>query len=132
MAVDLLLPWSRYHEVISRNVGWNSGPGFACGIASVLLLVWEGSRAAGVWSGWSRDAFAGFLLGAAAGLLAIGNLFLFQYGQSLGTSKAHLAYGAWIGLALSIALLIAAWLRLVEHRRLLWWAWMDERTAARP
>ena len=132
MVVDLFLPWSRFGGVTVRSLGWNSGPGFICGFAAVVLLVWEGARAAGVWSGWSKDAFVGFVLAATAGLLGIGNLFLFRFGQSFGARTVHVAYGAWIGLSLSIVLLIAAWLRLVEHRRLLWWAWMDERTAARP
>jgi hypothetical protein len=127
MAVDLFLPWSRGDQYHGRSIGWNSGPGFVCGVAATLLLVWEGA-----WSGWNKDAFAGFLLAAMSGLLGVGNLFLMRWSSSFVPSALHLAYGAWIGLALSIVLLIAAWLRLVEHRRLLWWAWMDERTAARP
>lgn len=132
MAVDLFLMWSRYDDGLGSNVGWNSGPGFACGIAAVALLVWEGARAAGVWSGWSRDAFAGCLLAAFAGLLGIGNVFYMRYGGAFARRHPDLAYGAWIGLAFALVLLVAAWLRLVEHRRLLWWAWMDERTASRP
>jgi hypothetical protein len=50
--------------------------------------------------------------------------------SSFVPSAQHFAYGAWIGLALSIVLLIGAVMRLVEHRRLLGRAWIGERTAA--
>ena len=130
LLVDLFLPWTRVDEYRGRNVGWNSGAGFACGLAVTLLVVWEGARAAGVWSGWNKDGFAGFLLAAVAGLLGIGNLFLLRWASSFVPSTLQLAYGAWIGLALSVVLLIGAVLRLIEHRRLLGWAWVGERTAA--
>ena len=116
--IDLFLPWECVDLFGGLDIPGQSGTFCASGFAglgvivailAVALLVWEGLLAAGVAinMGTTSPALIGAILGGATALFAI---------ISFLTSLSNVAWGAFLGLVLALAVAYASYVRFQESQ----------------
>jgi hypothetical protein len=106
--VDLFLRWGP-----DRLGGWDLNLVGISGYLVVALLLVELVRSVGVWL-TATSSLLTFFLAAGVGILGLSGLVHLRWGL-YRIRFEHFGYGAWIGLVLQLALLVAAFLRLDEQ-----------------
>jgi hypothetical protein len=116
--VDMFLRWLRNGEgsfVPYRATGWELPLMTQAATLGLALALVELTRIRGIW--WTRtSALLGFFLASGAALMTIGGLIHLHWGGYTGLKFSRYGYGAWIALAVAVALLAGAVLRLTEER----------------
>ncbi|HEX6208905.1 MAG TPA: hypothetical protein VF058_11185, partial [Actinomycetota bacterium] len=117
--VTLFFPWESFDvgglpgfELPGVNIsGWN-GIGVLAGILAILLLVWELMLMAGV--NLNLNVSEALI---SAGLAAATVLFgLIRFVIALTRSGYGIAWGAWVGLIVLLAMAYGAWVRFNESK----------------
>jgi hypothetical protein len=114
--IDLFLPW--IHERGESASGWDLPVISTNGSVVLALVLVEAARARDVWR-TTTSALLGFFLAAGAALLGVAGLVHMRWGSPFffHANFSDFAYGAWISLALALALLAGAVIRLTELER---------------
>lgn len=99
--VSLFLPW---FEIIS---GWGLRVGDETGLLALALVLVELIRLTGSWLSHAARLVA-FCLTAAAGIMAVTTFAVLRWGSGETIKFSALRYGAWIGLAAGILLVVLA------------------------
>ena len=108
--VALFLPW------FSIASGWALRTGDDAGVIALAVVLAELLRLTGSWT--SRGAqLVAFCLTAAAGIMGVTTFVTFRWGSGADISFSAFRYGAWIGLALGILLIVVAAAQLNAARR---------------
>jgi hypothetical protein len=108
--VSLFLPWYQTFW------GWGLRVGDEAGLLALGVVLLELVRLMGSWRTHSASLVA-FCLTAAAGIMGITTFVVFRWGSGETIKFSALKYGAWIGLAAGILLVIVAVLQLNAVRR---------------
>jgi hypothetical protein len=111
--VDLFLHW------FGRAFGgWDVALLATSGYLALALVLVESTRVRAVWLS-PASSLLEFFLAAGAGLLCVAGLLHVHWNGGIVTLKfSEYRYGAWIGLALAVVLLVGAVLRLRERENL--------------
>jgi hypothetical protein len=108
--VSLFLPWV---ETIS---GWALRVGEEAGVLALALVLVELLRLTGSWT--SRGAqLSAACLTAAAGIMSVTTFVTLRWGSGGPLKFSALRYGAWIGFALGILLVVVAIAQLSAARQ---------------
>lgn len=108
--VSLFLPW---FQVIS---GWGLRVGDEAGLLALAVVLVELTRLTGSWSSHAGRLVA-FCLTAAAGIMGVTTFVVLRWGSGETIKFSALRYGAWIGLAAGILLVVLAAAQLNTVRR---------------
>jgi hypothetical protein len=108
--VSLFLPW---FSVLS---GWGLRVGDEAGLLALAVVLVELIRLTGSWRSHSARLVA-FCLTAAAGIMGVSTLIVLRWGSGAPIRFSTFRYGAWIGLAAGILLVVVAGLQLNAVRR---------------
>jgi hypothetical protein len=108
--VSLYLPWV---ETIS---GWALRVGEEAGLIALALILVELLRLMGSWT--SRGAqLLGVCLTPAAGIMSVTTFVTLRWGSGGPLAFSALKYGAWLGFALGILLVVVAVVQLSTARQ---------------
>jgi hypothetical protein len=108
--VSLFLPW------YTSFWGWGLRVGDEAGLLALGVVLLELVRLMGSWRSHSASLVA-FCLTAAAGIMGVSTFVVFRWGSGAPIKFSNLRYGAWIGLATGILLIVVAVLQLNSVRR---------------
>jgi hypothetical protein len=108
--VSLFLPW------YTSFWGWGLRVGDEAGLLALAVVLLELVRLMGSWRSHTARLMA-FCLTAAAGIMGISTFVVFRWGSGEPIRFSSLRYGAWVGLAAGILLVIVAVLQLIAVRR---------------
>jgi hypothetical protein len=108
--VSLYLPWFSVISAWSLRVGDEAGM-LALGVVLVELL-----RLTGSWTTRASQLVA-FCLTAAAGIMGVSTFVVLRWGSGAPIKFSTFRYGAWIGLASGILLVVIAVAQLNAVRR---------------
>ena len=108
--VSLFLPW------YTSFWGWGLRVGDEAGLIALGVVLLEVVRLMGAWRTPSARLVA-FCLTAAAGIMGVTTFVVFRWGSGTTIRFSALRYGAWIGLAAGILLVVVAVLQLNSVRR---------------
>ena len=113
--IDMFLHWTRGGGLGGSLSGWQLQLANQGGLLALGVVLVELTRIRGVWV-TPTSGLLSCLLAAATGILVVSGLINLHWGYSTGLKLSSYGYGAWIALALAVALLFGAWLRLEERR----------------
>jgi hypothetical protein len=99
--VSLYLPW------FSLFSGWGLRVGDEAGLLALAVVLIELIRVTGSWSS-SGARLVAFCLTAAAGIMGVSTFVVLRWGSGAQIKFSTFRYGAWIGLAAGILLVVAA------------------------
>jgi hypothetical protein len=107
--VDLFLPWfgPGGHSI----AGWGTPVTAYSGLLALGVVLVGGARELGTWT-TTGSAVAGLLLAAATGVMAITALINLRWGGYGVGGFSGWRYGAWIGLAVALVLLVVVALQV--------------------
>ena len=105
--IALFLPW---FETIS---GWALRAGDDAGLLALAVVLVELLRRTGEWVSRASDLLA-LCLTAATGIMGVTTFVTFRWGSGATVSFSTFKYGAWIGLAAAILLIVVAVLQLLR------------------
>ncbi|HEY2310410.1 MAG TPA: hypothetical protein VGH46_04760 [Gaiellaceae bacterium] len=108
--VSLFLPW------YTSFWGWGLRVGDEAGLLALGVVLLELVRLMGSWRSHSASLVA-FCLTAAAGIMGVSTFVVFRWGSGAPIKFSSLRYGAWVGLATGILLIVVAVLQLNSVRR---------------
>lgn len=108
--VSLYLPW---FTVLS---GWGLRVGDEAGLLALAVVLVELIRLMGSWRSHTARLVT-FCLTAAAGIMGVSTFVVLRWGSGAPIKFATFRYGAWIGLAAGILLVVLAVLQLNAVRR---------------
>ena len=108
--VSLFLPWYQTFW------GWGLRVGDEAGLIALAVVLLELVRLMGGWRTQSARLVA-FCLTAAAGIMGVTTFVVFRWGSGTTIKFSSLRYGAWVGLAAGILLVVGAVLQLNAIRR---------------
>ena len=108
--VSLFLPW------YLTLWGWGLRVGDEAGLIALAVVLLEAARLMGGWRTESARLVA-FCLTAAAGIMGVTTFVVLRWGSGTTIKFSALRYGAWIGLAAGILLVVVAVLQLNSVRR---------------
>ncbi len=108
--IALFLPW---FETIS---GWALRAGDDAGLLALAVVLVELLRRTGEWLSRASDLLA-LCLTAATGIMGVTTFVTFRWGSGATVSFSTFKYGAWIGLAAAILLVVVAVLQLLAARQ---------------
>jgi hypothetical protein len=108
--VSLFFPW------YTSFWGWGLRVGDEAGLLALAVVLLELVRLMGSWRTHSASVVA-FCLTAAAGIMGITTFVVFRWGSGEPIRFSSLRYGAWVGLATGIILVVVAVLQLIAVRR---------------
>ncbi len=110
MFVSLFFPW------FTSFWGWGLRVGDEAGLLALAVVLLELVRLMGSWRTLSASLVA-FCLTAAAGIMGVTTFVVFRWGSGEPIKFSSLRYGAWVGLATGIILVVVAVLQLIAIRR---------------
>ena len=108
--VSLFLPW------YASFWGWGLRVGDEAGLLALAVVLLELVRLMGTWRTHSASVVA-FCLTAAAGVMGVTTFVVFRWGSGTPIRFSSLRYGAWVGLATGITLIVVAVLQLIAVRQ---------------
>ena len=108
--VSLFLPW------FQTFWGWGLRVGDEAGLIALAVVLVELVRLMGAWQTLSARLVA-FCLTAAAGIMGVSTFVVFRWGSGESIKFSALRYGAWVGLAAGVLLILVAVLQLISVRR---------------
>jgi hypothetical protein len=108
--VSLYLPW---YAILS---GWGLRVGDEAGLLALAVVLLEVLRLTGSWTSHGSRLVA-FCVTVAAGVMGISTVIVLRWGSGAPIKFSTLRYGAWIGLAAGILLVIVGVLQLNAVRR---------------
>ena len=108
--VSLFFPW------YTSFWGWGLRVGDEAGLLALAVVLLELVRLMGNWRTLSVSLVA-FCLTAAAGIMGVTTFVVFRWGSGAPIRFSSLRYGAWVGLATGIILVVVAVLQLIAVRR---------------
>lgn len=108
--VSLFLPW------FSLFSAWGLRFGQEVGLLALAVVLVEVLRLTGSWMTYGARLVA-FCLSAAAGVMGVSTFIVLRWGSGAPIKFSTFRYGAWIGLAAGILLVVVAVLQLNAVRR---------------
>jgi hypothetical protein len=108
--VSLFFPW------YASFWGWGLRVGDEAGLLALAVVLLELVRLMGSWRSHSASLVA-FCLTAATGIMGVTTFVVFRWGSGAPIKFSSLRYGAWVGLATGIILVVVAALQLIAVRR---------------
>ena len=115
--VDMFLRWGPRSSAGYGGtfMGWDVPFATTGAFLGLALALVELVRLQAIW--WTpTSSLLGFFLAAGSGLITLSALAHLRWGAVLLLKFGDFGYGAWIAVAVSVALLVGAWLRLTEQR----------------
>ena len=108
--VALCLPW------FGSVSGWAFSVGAEAGLLALALVLVELLRLTGSWAARASQLLA-FCLTLAAGIMGVTTFVTYRWGAGAPIGFSTLRYGAWIGLATGVRLILVAVAQLNVVRR---------------
>jgi hypothetical protein len=107
--VSLFLPWLGFGG--RAEAGWNVPLGTEFGLVSLAVVLVELLSVARAWTSRGAELVA-FSLVAGTGAIGVSTVANLRWGGLLPAGFSAFQYGAWLGLALALVLILLAALRL--------------------
>ncbi len=108
--VALCLPW------FGSVSGWAFSVGAEAGLLALAVVLLELLRLTGSWTSRAAQLLA-FCLTAAAGIMGVTSFVTYRWGAGAPIGFSTLRYGAWIGLAAGVLLVLVAVAKVNAVRR---------------